>query len=191
MLPRLTPMGVCAASRGAWTGATIAMPGGLTGAVTNGAAPPEPLSRRRSPLGGFRSQDLTKGRQWGFLITCSKSVPQGRQPCEAAAAGSRRPTGVRRLNTKAVGAGHEFRFPARCWRTAWGIRWTARKAPAERPWRRGEIEGRQRAKSADLAWPPQFGARAVDHKGFGRKDWYVRIITDSATSQLYPASSTS
>ena len=45
----LTPLGVRAASRGAWTGATIAMPDGLTGAVTNGAAPPEPLSRRRSP----------------------------------------------------------------------------------------------------------------------------------------------
>ena len=32
--------------RGVWTGATIAMPDGLTGAVTNGAAPPQLLSRR-------------------------------------------------------------------------------------------------------------------------------------------------
>ena len=30
-------MGVRAASRGAWTGATIAMPDELTGALTNGA----------------------------------------------------------------------------------------------------------------------------------------------------------
>ena len=37
--PRLTPMGVRAGSIGVWTGATIAMPDGLTGAVTNGAAP--------------------------------------------------------------------------------------------------------------------------------------------------------
>ena len=36
-------------SSGVWTGATIAMPDGLTGAVTNGAAPPQPLSRRRYP----------------------------------------------------------------------------------------------------------------------------------------------
>ena len=47
--PRLTPMGVRAGSIGVWTGATIAMPDGLTGAVTNGAAPPQPLSRRRYP----------------------------------------------------------------------------------------------------------------------------------------------
>ena len=50
-----------------------------------------------------------------------------------------------------------------------------------RPVRRGEIMGRQRAKSADLAWPPQFGARSVDYKGLGPKDRYVRTRTDSAT----------
>ena len=45
----------------------------------------------------------------------------------------------------------------------------------------GEIMGRQRAKSADLAWPAQFGARSIDYKGFGPKDWFVRTRTDSAT----------
>ena len=45
MPPKVTPMGVRAASRGAWTGATIAMSDGLTGAVTI-----EVARRHRSPV---------------------------------------------------------------------------------------------------------------------------------------------
>ena len=43
------------------------------------------------------------------------------------------------------------------------IRWTARKVPAERSWRRGEIMGRQRAKSTDPSWFTRFGSRSVDY----------------------------
>ena len=62
----------------------------------------------------------------------------------------------------------------RCW-------WTARKASAWQSWGRVEIMGRQRTKSADLAWPPQFGARPVACKGFGPKGWFVRPRRGSAT----------
>ena len=118
----------------------------------------------------------------GFLDNVlNKSVPQGSSPAKPLllALGALLASGA--LTRKQSAPDTSFRFRARCWRTAWRIRWTARKAPAERSWRRGEIMGRQRAKSADLAWPPQFGARSVDYKGFGPKDWFVRTRTDSAT----------
>ena len=50
-------MGGRVASRGAWTGATIAMPDGLTGAVTNGAAPPNIRS-----LGGVTHRGASEVR---------------------------------------------------------------------------------------------------------------------------------
>ena len=44
-----------------------------------------------------------------------------------------------------------------------GIRWTARKIPAERSWRRSEILGWQRAKSTDPSRLTRFGSRSVDY----------------------------
>ena len=47
--------------------------------------------------------------------------------------------------------------------------------------RRGQIMGRERAKSADLAGSTWLGTRSVTHQDLGRKDGYVRTGRDCAT----------
>ena len=64
--------------------------------------------------------------------------------------------------TRKQAAGREPGVRRGGWRIVGRIGWTARNAAAERSWRRSEIMGGQRAKSADLAWLTRFSARSVD-----------------------------
>ena len=121
----------------------------------------------------------------GFLDNVlNKSVPQGSSPAKPLLLALRRPTGFRSLDTHGVRRPDtSFRLSPVLTEAAWRTRWTARKVPAERSWRRcGGIMGRQQAKSADLAWPSRFGARVRRFiKGLGPKDSYLRTRTDGAT----------
>ena len=101
----------------------------------------------------------------GFLDNVAKKPSHREAASETADAGFHALLASGVLGRKQAGlcARHEPGVPPGSWGIVGGIRWTARKVPAERSWRRGEIMGRQRAKSTDPSWLTRFGSRSVDY----------------------------